>query len=111
MSLLLSGGLIMISRLTPILLALIFTRPALAGPIVAAGNEHDGEAVTCDLPVSEHLRNSAGRDGLGLCVFTSIEHAARWANETSLIGFRDFMTRQPGGGWPEKVDEFIPRMA
>jgi hypothetical protein len=82
-----------------------------ASPFHAGGNEHAGEAVTCDLPPTEHLKNGVGRDGLGLCVFTSLDHAARWCNEPALIGFRDFMTRHPGGGWPEKVDEYIPRMA
>lgn len=94
-----------------VFVALAVTPPALAGPFHAGGNVHDGEAVTCDLPAAEHLRNSAGRDGLGLCVFTSLDHAARWANEPALVGFRDFMEKHPGGGWPEKVDQFIPRMA
>lgn len=75
------------------------------------GPEYQTEAITCHLPEREHLANSAGRDGLGLCVFTSIDLAARWANEPSLIGFRDFMKKHGGGGWPEKVDEFIPKMA
>jgi hypothetical protein len=93
-------------------IALLALPPDLrAGTIHAGGDTSDGEAVTCDLPPSEHLRNTAGRDGLGLCVFTSIDHAARWANEPALIGFRDFMTKEPGGGWPEKVDEYVPRMA
>lgn len=84
---------------------------AVAGPFHAGSNNHQGEAITCDLPPAEHLKNGVGRDGLGLCVFTSLDHAARWSNEPALIGFRDFMTRHPGGGWPEKVDEYLPRMA
>ena len=84
---------------------------ANAGPFYADGNQYSGEAIACDLPVSEHLRNSVGRDGLGLCVFTSIELAARWANEPALIGFRDYMTKQQGGGWPERVDALIPTFA
>jgi hypothetical protein len=87
-------------------------RQPAAPSIRENGPELDGEAVTCDLPTSEHLRNAGSTiDGRGLCVFTSIDHAARWANEPALIGFRDFMRRYPGGGYPEKVDEFIPRMA
>ena len=96
---------------TLFLLALAGSRPGWAGSFHAGGNAYRGEAIACDLPPGEHLKNSSGRDGLGLCVFTSIDHAARWANEPALIGFRDFMTEQPGGGWPEKVDEYIPRMA
>jgi hypothetical protein len=101
----------MCRRYLSILIALVPLTAARAGPFVADGNVHDGEALTCDLPASEHLRNSVGRDGLGLCVFTSIDHAARWSNEPALIGFRDFMEKYPGGGWPEKVDEYIPRLA
>jgi hypothetical protein len=87
-------------------------RQPAAPSIRENGPELDGEAVTCDLPTSEHLRNlGSAIDGGGLCVFTSIDHAARWANEPTLIGFRDFMRRYPGGGYPEKVDESIPRMA
>jgi len=84
---------------------------AVAGPFHAGSNQYQGVAITCDLPPVEHLKNGVGRDGLGLCVFTSLDHAARWSNEPALIGFRDFMTRHPGGGWPEKVDEYLPRMA
>jgi hypothetical protein len=67
--------------------------------------------VQCDLPDAEHLRNKGGSDGAGLCVFTSIDHAARWQNVPALVGFRDFMTDFPGGGYPTKVDHFLPRMA
>lgn len=79
----------------------------------------DGAELQIDLPGSQHLRNKGGNDrtrnnprgepgkGLGLCVFTSIDHAARWANVTSLIDFRDWMTTKPGGGYPAKVDAMI----
>lgn len=80
----------------------------------------DGKTeIQIDLPGSQHLRNKGGNDrtrnnprgepgkGSGLCVFTSIDHCARWANVTSLIDFRDWMTTKPGGGWPQKVDTMI----
>jgi hypothetical protein len=87
---------------------LIATSPIAAQErFFADGPENRGEPVTCELPTTEHLRNKAGRDGLGLCVFTSVDHAARWANESTLVGFRDYMTQQPGGGWPEKLDRCI----
>jgi hypothetical protein len=104
-------GALSMKRILSILALLAAPWSSYAGPFRAGANELDGEAITCDLPPSEHLKNSVGRDGLGLCVFTSIDHAAHWSNEPALIGFRDFMTKQPGGGWPEKVDEYIPRMA
>lgn len=81
------------------------------GAFQAGGPELNGETVTCDMPTTEHLQNKAGSDGLGLCVFTSLDLAARWCNEPALIGFRDFMTKYPGGGYPSKVDEYIPKMA
>jgi hypothetical protein len=94
-----------------LLAALAASLPVRADGFHSGGPTRESESVTCHLPEREHLRNSSGRDGLGLCVFTSIDLAARWANEPSLIGFRDFMTSHPGGGWPEKVDEYIPKMA
>lgn len=71
---------------------------------VIAGREHQGEAVTIDLPAREQLRNRAGSDGAGLCVMTSIEMAARWQGLESMRGLRDWCARQPGGAWPAKVD-------
>src|SRR5262245_58446158 len=44
--------------------------------------------VTCDLPTTERTRNVGGRDGAGLCVFSSIGHAARWQNESRLVSFQ-----------------------
>lgn len=84
-------------------------RPALG--IDAGGRDNRGEQVTVDLPDGQHLKNMGGSNGAGLCVFTSIDHAARYQDVPSLIGFRDYMTKFPGGGWPQKVDEYIPRMA
>ena len=92
-----------------LLFALVLACPLYG--IDAGTRENHGEAVTVDLPDSQHLRNTGGSDGKGLCVFTSIDHAARYQNEKALIGFRDFMASHPGGGWPQKVDQFIPRMA
>lgn len=79
--------------------------------IQVSGPVYDTEVIQCDLPTTEHLQNKAGSNGYGLCVFTSLDIAAKWCNAKALIGFRDFMTQYPGGGWPGKVDEFIPKMA
>lgn len=85
----------------------------LAAPIVYAasvgGNKApDGKTeIHCDLPGSEHLKNKGGSDGSGLCVFTSIDHSARWQQVPQLIGFRDWMTKHPGGGYPSKVTKMI----
>lgn len=80
----------------------------LAADTMVGGPRHpNGAEVDVDLPANRHLRNKEGRDRAGLCVFTSIDMAADWANETALIGFRDWMTKYPGGGWPEKVDKMV----
>ena len=70
----------------------------------------NGEPIQIDLPGEQHLRNKGGSDGAGLCVFTSIDHAARWHGEDSLVGFRDWMTKHPGGSWPEKTDKMIQKI-
>lgn len=66
-----------------------------------------GVRATVDLPAAKHLRNTGGSDGLGLCVFTSIYHAALWQNVTVLEGYRRWMERRPGGGYPSKVDQTL----
>src|SRR6266545_2416336 len=66
-----------------------------------------GVRASIDLPASQHMRNTGGMGrggpgtGLGLCVFTSITHSARWANIVDLEGFRKWMESKPGGGYPE----------
>jgi hypothetical protein len=66
-----------------------------------------GRRAIVDLPTDQHIKNVGGSDGAGLCVFTSVEHAARWQNVPALDGFQRWMTRRPGGGWPEKLDDMI----
>lgn len=67
------------------------------------------EPIACDLPDGEHLKNAGGSDGSGLCVFTSVEHAARWQNDASALGFQGKMKREPGGGYPEKLDRMMKK--
>lgn len=72
----------------------------------------DGKTeLQCDLPASLHTKNVGGSDGAGLCVFTSIGHASRYQNVGLLTDFRDYMRKYPGGGWPQKVDQMIDRIA
>lgn len=80
-------------------------RITLGGPTAPDGKTE----VTCDLPVSERMRNTGGRDGAGLCVFTSVQNAARYQNETRLVNFQQDMRKEPGGGYPAKVDAMIAR--
>src|SRR5437660_81591 len=81
-----------------------------AGAITVGGpRSADGVEVTCDLPVEQRTRNVGGSDGAGLCVFSSIGHAARWQNERRLVDFQKQMTKEPGGGYPEKVDRMVAK--
>src|SRR5258707_764691 len=75
-------------------------RITLGGPTGPDGKTE----VVCDLPVSERMRNSGGRDGAGLCVFTSVQNAARYQNEGRLVNFQADMRKEPGGGYPAKLD-------
>lgn len=84
------------------------------GRISTGGNiSPDGKAeVQADLPAAQRQHNIAS-SGLGCCVFRSLDHAARLQNEPALVHFPEWMVEQhiPGGGYPEKVDELIPRIA
>ncbi len=82
-----------------------------AGARVGGARDPDGTEIRCDLPEALQLKNCGGSDGAGLCVFTSISHSARWQNVDLLAGFRDWMRRYPGGGYPEKVDRMIANIA
>lgn len=91
-----------------LVLSLACAVPAIAGPFTpTASPAKDGSRAVVDLPISQHMRNTGGIDGLGLCVFTSIEHAARWQNIVNLDGYRRWMERRQGGGYPSKVDSTL----
>ena len=91
------------------LVVLVLASATLADSSFINSRSHDNEELSCDLPGSQHMRNTVGTDGSGLCVFTSIEMAARWCGMEDFRGFRDFVGRGPGGGYPQKVDEMIKR--
>jgi len=94
-----------------IALVLILFGSLPAHCIDEGGRDNHGEQVTVDLPDELHLKNVGGSDGAGLCVFCSIDHAARYQDTQALVGFRDFMRKYPGGGYPEKVAKMLPMMA
>jgi len=84
--------------------------PPLAGAIVIGGPIGPGGIeVQCDFPVDQRTKNIGGRDGAGLCVFSSIGHAARWQNENRLKNFQSDMKKELGGGYPGKVDTMIAK--
>lgn len=79
------------------------TSPHIGGPVSPDGQY----GVTCDLPASMRHRNRGGSNGAGLCVFASIDHAALYQNDRAAIGLFQKMFREPGGGWPSKVDAMM----
>lgn len=82
------------------------------GAIVGSKVSPDGKTeIQIDLPASQQTKNVGGSDGAGLCVFTSIGHAARWQSVSTLENFRDYMRKYPGGGWPQKVDQMIEKIS
>jgi hypothetical protein len=102
-------------RIRPLLCLTLILLPCYSlsdaiGASVGGNRAPDGSPIHCDLPASEHLKNKGGSDGAGLCVFTSIDHSARWHNVSQLVGFRDWMTKYPGGGTPEKVTAKIKQI-
>ena len=79
------------------------------GPSVVAGRSYDGDELTVDLPASEQMENIGSfLDDAGMCVFTSIEMAARYCGIESFRGFRDWCAHTyNGGGDPDNVVEHI----
>lgn len=75
------------------------------GPVAPDGQTE----VTCDLPVEQRTKNVGGRDGAGLCVFSSVGHAARFQNERRLVNFQADMRKELGGGYPDKLDRMIEK--
>ncbi len=79
------------------------------GTSTVAGRAYQGEELTVDLPGNQQFKNIGSKiDGAGMCVFTSIEMAARWHGMETFRGFRDWCAgKYPGGGYPQKVDKLI----
>lgn len=81
--------------------------PTAGGFVVTNAPVRDGTRATADLPASQHQRNIGGRDGAGLCVYTSFWHAALWQAVSEVYGFRDWMSRYDGGSYPEKFEKTL----
>jgi len=69
------------------------------------GPASDGTPEQIPLPPSIRMRNVGGSDGAGLCVNTSLEHAARYQGIFGLYGLREWSRQFPGGSYPERVDK------
>ncbi len=86
---------------------------ALAAPLIGqtkVGGKlaPSGAELHCDLPEDLHRQNTSSR-GSGCCVFTSIHHAALWANIPALYEFPKWLQAKglSGGGYPGNVRERI----
>jgi hypothetical protein len=101
------------------LLAALLATPAVpvVGAKVGGKVSPDGAEVHIDLPDSLQKANigSPFPNGPGCCVFRSLDHAARWANEPALYGMPEWMANHkpviPGGGYPSKVAQLVPLIA
>lgn len=89
----------------------------LFGTLVCCGidagpAENHGEQITVDLPGDLHRRNTASR-GLGNCVFTSIHHAGLYQSVPAVVEFPKWLIDKgiPGGGYPQKVADLVPKIA
>jgi len=90
--------------------ASVFGQQGLTDSVIGGRKSPDGlEELTCDLPGEQHLINVGGKDGAGLCVFTSIENAGHWQNVDSVRGFQKKMTLEAGGGYPSKTEKMMSK--
>ena len=95
---------VLVMLFTPLLALAV---PAPAGQITVGGPvAPDGATeLCCDLPAPERIHNVGSQvDGAGMCVMSSVEMGARYANLEELRGLRDWCAKQPGGAYPAKVD-------
>lgn len=99
-------------RLSVVLLLMV--GQVLGAPVVG-GPTHNGKEVMVDLPVSQRLKNVGGMGrggpgtGVGLCVWTSMNHAAFYQNIREMGDLQKRMMHEPGGGHPGKVDQYMQR--
>ena len=90
----------------------LYAIPLGAGETETAnGPTYQGISVQIDLPDADLQPNSGGTDGAGLCVFASLQMAARWGGIDELADLFSWMKSQRGGGWPEKVDRVLTARA
>ncbi len=71
---------------------------------------HEDEVITCDIPPNLHMWNiGSHKDGAGMCVMTSIEICALYLGLDEFKGLREWCAKEPGGGYPSKVDDQLKR--
>lgn len=75
------------------------------------GNRTGIREVVIDLPKDLHVRNTAGIDQAGLCVWASMQMHANWLGCRPLMDAMIRMQKEKGGGWPERVTEKMKQWA
>lgn len=111
-----TGNAVLIALVLPLLLTM---------PPAGAGDQSPREAkvggitspdgatpLQLQLPGDLHRKNTASK-GLGNCVFTSIHHSAHWQSVPQLLEFPKWLIDKgiPGGGYPSKVADLIPKIS
>lgn len=87
-------------------------RPFAGKAEVGGTTSPDGaEEIAVDLPREFHLKNKGGTDGAGLCVWCSIQHASVWQHVKQTAEIFAWMQKRTGGGWPQRVDELLPKIS
>lgn len=71
----------------------------------------DGKPAAIQFPPERFTRNTAGIDGSGLCVFTSLFHTGDWQDDALFLRQLEYMRKQRGGGYPSKVDAVLKAAA
>lgn len=83
-------------------------KPVEGGPIAPDGVTE----IQCDLPASCRKPNISSK-GLGCCVFRSGDYAGHYQHEPEMYDLPEKMVKAgiEGGGYPEKVDKVLARLA
>lgn len=89
-----------------LLMAATIAQPDGGTKAFVNSRKHGNEVIDADLPGELQMKNIGSRvDGAGMCVMSSIEMAALWQGMDEMKGLRDWCAREPGGGYPSKVDK------
>ncbi|HEX5273173.1 MAG TPA: hypothetical protein VFW33_21905, partial [Gemmataceae bacterium] len=98
----------------------VHPQPAAPAPAQQLGDPAPAQQLGDPEPMVDALampsdvrRHNIAAKGLGCCVFRSIDYASWWQNVPELHRFPEWMVSSgiQGGGWPQKVDALIPKIA
>ena len=89
--------------------AALLPREAGADSAIKNGSTWDGTEVDVDIPRLLRQQNERGVDGLGLCVWATLQMLANYHNCTKLMDIFEQMRHERGGGWPERLQKEMER--